>query len=737
MRSNISLGILFACIIAVFAFMLNSISHIVVSNGVNDIELKDAEEDMNELYSLLGAATIRLKHHVYDWAVFDEAYDYVQGKDKRLVDRSFSQEKLMQMHFTGAGVYSIDGNRLAFVDGSNLSLGEKELEKEKQIFDRIAKMIQSRDSDTQEGFINVHGVGMIVAAHKIYDSVKKNPFNGYLIMGIALGSRFKEEAQKVSGLRFSIVPLDRYAMADGRTIKDNLKSSETPDVIRVYSVVYDIFGQPAFCIELEKPRTIAAFGRELSRKNFALMLVLCILVLCAGLVLLHLTQKRITRKEMDYRARHDSLTGLPNERCFEERLSEIMKDARHDGISLGVLDIDIDNFKSINDCFGYKQGDILLQNMANRIRRLISAGSAARFGADNFVAAVTAKDTNTLMADIKKIHAALHEPFEVNGSPLHMGVRMGIAFLNDDSINAVTLVHHAEQAMFEAKKQGGNTLAVFNESMHRNAIERKNLEIALRDAVEKNALTVYYQPKVDIEKNDVAGCEALIRWRTSDGKWVPPPAFIPIAEENGLVTRIDMFVLRSACRQALEWQKDGTGAVPIAVNMSVLSILSDGFADEVTRILKEEGTPPSLIDIEITESCFMSDMKKALSAFSRLHDSGIHIALDDFGTGYSSLQYLSAMPISILKIDKKFVDDIFSGKETAQTLVKSIISLAGGLGLQTVSEGVEDKDQLAFLVRNGAHIIQGYLFSKPLSAEDCGAFLRNRKVRIAEVMKAA
>ena len=171
--------------------------------------------------------------------------------------------------------------------------------------------------------------------------------------------------------------------------------------------------------------------------------------------------------------------------------------------------------------------------------------------------------------------------------------------------------------------------------------------------------------------------------------------------------------------------------------MSVRSILSDGFADKVLRILREEGTPPSLIDIEITESSFMSDMNTALKAISRLHDAGLHVELDDFGTGYSSLKYLSAMPISVLKIDKSFVDDIYSGKEAAQPLVKSIISLADSLGMLTVSEGVEDKNQLAFLVSNGANVIQGYLFSKPLSAADFGEFLRNRKSRIASVMQEA
>ena len=296
-------------------------------------------------------------------------------------------------------------------------------------------------------------------------------------------------------------------------------------------------------------------------------------------------------------------------------------------------------------------------------------------------------------------------------------------------------INCAELAMLDVKRQGGNNILIYDEKITKLAINKKQIEIDLYEAVENNSLIVHFQPKVDTRKKDVVGCEALVRFQAKNGKWISPADFIPIAEETGLVTSIDMFVLRIACRQVLAWEKDGIGAFPIAVNMSVRSILSEGFADQVIGILNEEGTPPSLIDIEITETSFMSDMETAFSAISRLHEAGIHVAIDDFGTGYSSLQYLSAMPISFLKIDRKFVNDIFSGKLTAQPLIKSIISLAASLGMQTICEGVEDKSQLAFLMGNAAYVIQGYLFSKPLSAVECEEYLRDRKARIAAVMQ--
>ena len=439
----------------------------------------------------------------------------------------------------------------------------------------------------------------------------------------------------------------------------------------------------------------------------------------------------------EYRAKHDKLSDLPNDIFLSEQLPEAISKARKQHLCVGLLHINLDGFKTVNSCYGYHYGDAVLCEIAKRLRDLVPVQYLARSSSDNFHVILTAKNQDLLMSQTKHFLSALNEPFALQDNSLHIGASIGLAVLDAGWDQEVNLIHCAELAMFDAKKHGGNTVSLYDEGMRSSALDKKKLEDALYKAVENNDFTVYYQPKVDISKNDVIGCEALVRWQGNDGKWISPAVFIPVAEETGLVTRIDMFVLRSACRQVLEWQKDGSGAVPISVNMSVRSILSENFADHVLRILKEEATPPSLINIEITEYSFMSDMNTAFNAITRSHEAGLHVELDDFGTGYSSLQYLSAMPISVLKIDKKFVDDIFSGKETAQPLVKSIISLAGSLGMRTVSEGVEDKSQLEFLVSNGAHVIQGYLFSKPLSAADCGEFLRNRKTHIASVMKTA
>ena len=556
-------------------------------------------------------------------------------------------------------------------------------------------------------------------------------------MGSPIDRMFRETSQKISGLRFFILPLSFYDMVDSVEIDNNSKYLETANEIHAYSVVNDVFGRPAFCLELRKPRNIAEFGMEMSHKNFKLMLFLCALVLCGGIVIMHFVQRRIIQDGMRYQLNHDALTGLPNLTCFYRRFRKIVKGAFHKGSYLAVFYINTGNFKSINDSYGYSHGDAVLKEMSCRLLKLEAPGFVARDSADRFLVAVMEASQDEVNKRALDIMEELRKPFDMNGTPLFLSISIGVAFVPENTKDEAEYVHFAELAMHNAHANGGNAISVFDELMKTAAFEKKQMELALRKAIEDQALAVHYQPKVDVAETDVAGCEALVRWQTEGGKWVPPPVFIPIAEEADLVTHIDMFVLRSACRQVLAWDRDGSGAVPVSVNMSVHSILSDGFADTVLSILEEEGTPSSLIHVEITESCFMSDMDTALKAISRLHDAGIRVELDDFGTGYSSLQYLSSMPISVLKIDKKFVDDIFSGKETAQPLVKSIISLADSLGMRTVSEGVEDRKQLNFLVSNGAHVIQGYLFSKPLGAADCGEFLRNRKAHIEAVMNAA
>ncbi len=733
---KIYLCIIFACIVVIFAFCINYISNSVVSRGVNEIELKDAENDLIVLHSIFNEAMISSRRHTFDWAVFDDTYNFIKYKDNRLISRGLNRMKMDKMNFIAAAIYDNEGKRLAFIDGSMLIYGEEWVDNEIQVFDRIIDIAVLNDIESIENFIYVKDVAQIFSIHKVYNSCKEGPSNGYIIMSIPIDKKFREQVYRTSGLEFSILSFDVYNKINNIDTKNNIEFVEFNDELHIYSVFEDFFNNPSFCIKIQKQRNIAAFGREISHKNFLLMLFLCISLFCTGFILLYLAQRRFFQYEIDYQNKHDNLTKLPNDLFFREKVSKCIKFIERWKTKLGVAFINVDNFRSINNCYGYSYGDIVLCEIANRLTQLAGKEYIARASSDNFLVLIIANSNKIIYKKTQRILSLLNKPFIINSDSIPVRVSIGIDFFKHPC-DSISIIHNAELAKFNAKKRGGNTISVFNKKMKTAAFDKKMLEVALHEAVEKNFFTIHYQPKVDITKQEVVGCEALVRWQNSDGTLLPPTLFIPIAEKCGLITDIDMFVLRCACRQVVQWSHDGTGDVPVAVNMSVHSILSADFAERVIRVLEEEKTPPSLIDIEITESSFMSNMDKALAAISKLHDAGIHIALDDFGTGYSSLQYLSAMPISFLKIDKKFIDDIFSDKATAQPLVKSIISLATSLHMHTISEGVENINQLKFLAANGAHIIQGYLFSKPLNAIDCAHFLRHSKEHIQTIMHQA
>ena len=444
----------------------------------------------------------------------------------------------------------------------------------------------------------------------------------------------------------------------------------------------------------------------------------------------------LVKEKDEYSARHDELTDLPNAVHLNEQLDESLRTYAQGHGSLGLAIFDLDNFKNVNNCYGHAQGDAILCQVAQRLRDLFPLRHLARTNSDSFRVILTATRRNLLVAQAKSLLSSFEDPFELQGNRVYVSASLGLAISEEDD-DAMNLVNKAELAMFAAKEHGGNHLSVFHKRLSEVAFDRKQLENALHQAVTHHELSVHYQPQVDTTSEAVVGCEALVRWQRRDGRYISPADFIPLAEKTGMVTQIDMFVLRAACRQALAWQKAGIAHVPIAVNMSVHSILSADFVERVLHILEEEGTPPQLIELEITETSFLSDQETASKAIDRLHAAGLNIALDDFGTGYSSLQYLSALPVSALKIDRQFVLDIASGKESALALVRSIISLAANLRLEIISEGVETAAQLKFLADNGAHIIQGFLFSRPLKPEDCEEFLRHARERIESAKQPA
>ena len=447
--------------------------------------------------------------------------------------------------------------------------------------------------------------------------------------------------------------------------------------------------------------------------------------------LLDISERSAMEKELAYRANHDVLTGLANKSLAEEKLLSALREASITGGMVGVLLIDLDRFKQVNDSFGHSLGDKLLRQAAERLTYLARPDDCvARTGGDEFViVAGRVHSKNQIEALAKNVLCSLNRCFYVDDYSIYLSASIGIACYPDNGGTMEALLQSADLAMYRAKAK--NTYDFFTEDLTVAANDRMALETEMFRAMDSAAFDVYYQPKIRIADKSLAGCEALVRWKRADGSWVSPAVFIPLAEETGLIRRIDMYVLRRACRQHREWKDQGLGNVRVAVNMSGRSIIAESFVDDVLDVLGREDVRPEYIGIEITETAFMSNMAEASGAIAALSEQGIKIYLDDFGTGYSSLYYLHTLPIASLKIDKSFIDGINAPSNASDEMVKTVLTLAAGLGMATVAEGVETREQAEFLAENGCNIIQGYLFSPAISGNDFARYLKESAAHIA------
>ncbi|ANQ84734.1 EAL domain-containing protein [Azoarcus olearius] len=431
------------------------------------------------------------------------------------------------------------------------------------------------------------------------------------------------------------------------------------------------------------------------------------------------TSAREAEAHIQYLAHYDSLTGLPNRSAWMNQARSALSLAQRHQHILAVLFLDLDNFKTVNDSLGHPVGDRLLAAVAQRLAHCLrEEDSFARLGGDEFVALlprVTRAEDAAAVA--RKMLDALATPVVIDDHELAPSVSIGISLFPSDGTDVDTLLKHADTAMYGAKEVGRNNFQFFVPEMNTRALERLLLENALRRAIERNELTLHYQPQVAATSDRPNGCEALVRWQHPDFGLVPPAQFIPIAEDSGLIVPLGEWVLREACRQQVKWARSGLHLM-VGVNISALQFRRADFVDSVVQVLAETGANPERIELEITESALM-DASDALSRRLReLANMGLSLALDDFGTGYSSLAYLKRLPIGRLKIDRSFVKDLPGDPEDA-AVTAATLSLARDLGLEVVAEGVETVAQRDFLVARGCHTLQGYLYSRPL---DVAAF---------------
>lgn len=442
-----------------------------------------------------------------------------------------------------------------------------------------------------------------------------------------------------------------------------------------------------------------------------------------------ISEVKKTHEELKYQAYHDALTQLPNRQLFLDRLTMALVRAKRHEEKLAVLFLDLDNFKNVNDTLGHKIGDLLLQDVARRLAGTCrDEDTVARLGGDEFIILMadlknTARDAAGLA---KRILRSLNTPFEFSGKPVITKASIGITLFPNDGNTTEDLIKNADMAMYKAKHEGKNQYAFFTDEMNRNMVRRVSLENDIRNALNHRELEIYYQPKVSMESGFISGAEALSRWHRKGSEMIPPDEFIPIAEETGFIIEMGAWVLSRACAQAQSWSEMGWGNFSIAVNLSPMQFRNNHILELVQQVLQETGLAPELLTLEITENVMVYDIEITLAIMERIAALGVHWSIDDFGTGYSSMRYLQRLPINELKIDKSFVDGI-PANVTNQKIVESTVALAHAFDLKVVAEGVEKKEQLAFLGACGCHEAQGYLYSRPLPPNDFTALLRQTR----------
>ncbi|MBZ5666050.1 MAG: EAL domain-containing protein [Acidobacteriia bacterium] len=438
-----------------------------------------------------------------------------------------------------------------------------------------------------------------------------------------------------------------------------------------------------------------------------------------------ITDRKLAEERAEFLAYYDALTGLPNRTLLEDRLSKALAGARRRKDRVAFLFLDLDRFKNINDSLGHSVGDLVLKEVAERLKRWArEQDTVARLSGDEFLIMVTSvKDITDAAVAAERLMNAVAAKFVVQGHSLSIPCSLGISIFPEHGADGETLIKNAEAAMYSAKDNGRHNFQFFTQDMNAQVVERLSLENGLRMALERNELFLVYQPQMEIATGRITGLEALLRWQHPELGLVPPDRFIRIAENSGQIVPIGEWVLRTACSQARKWQDKGLPAVSVAVNVSAVQFRREGFCELVRRILHDTGLDPHYLELELTESLLLANAEVTVSVIQQLKSMGVTLAIDDFGTGYSNFSYMRQFQVSKLKIDRSFIRDVAANPNDA-AITAAIIGMAKGLSLKVIAEGVENEEQMSFLRTHRCNEIQGYYFSKPLTVDKVADKLR-------------
>ena len=446
----------------------------------------------------------------------------------------------------------------------------------------------------------------------------------------------------------------------------------------------------------------------------------------ATLVFRDITERRQAQERARHFAYHDPLTGLPNRLLFQDRLASSLAQAERAGELLGVIFIDVDHFKEVNDTLGHEVGDALLQGVAERLSSVVRVGDAvARQGGDEFMVLLPRLVVDVWAITIaERLVLAMREPFRLGVHEVKVSASVGVSIFPRDGRDAETLVRHADLAMYHSKQRGRDAFTLFNEALNDRATSVQEMRPRLERAMEQGELSIHYQPQIDARTAKVVGFEALLRWKSSELGWIPPGTFIPVAEETGLMGQLGHWVLFTVFSQVKAWCDAGIEVPRVSVNASTKQLADRAFVEMVRRTLETTGVDPKRIEVEVTEGLAVKDPEGTRRILDELKSLGLRVALDDFGTGTSSLSNLRHFPFDRLKMHRDLHHGLVDSRAD-QAMVQSVVSLAGSLGIEVVASGVETTEQLRLLCEMGCDVLQGFGLARPMPSDDVGRFLKS------------
>jgi diguanylate cyclase (GGDEF)-like protein len=742
---------LFAACLGAFALLVVvfSSARYVLVHSFAAIEAAEARQSIERVNQALQMELHRLAGEAVDNGHWDQAVDYATGHRDAYINENFTRDGMdtirVQVMWIG------DGN-----GRTRVSRGTRDAPRGTFVplpadvlagIERYAPALVPSDSAAAAvKLLRVSDGVLAFSAVRILRSGHQGPSAGLLVFGHYLDDTVLRQIEETSQSPVKLILIDQHGapmaavhdsvahwLATAQQNSDMFIRTNNGETLDSYLLLRDVEGRPLAILANSISHAALQLGRRTITGVFIALLVgFCLLtVLLLAMVnrgwrsrAVAQRQSLAQQRKFSRLARRDVLTGLPNRLYLQKLLPRLIKRAGRDKSHLALLYIDLDHFKNVNDSLGHAAGDRLLVAVAHRLRAAVSNHDVVvRMGGDEFVVVANMLPNVEVANSIAdRIRRSLVVPLDLDGVTMFACPSIGISVYPEDGTDAEQLLKHADIALHHAKELGRANHQFYTPEMNARLRERFGLERALRQALERNELSVEYQPSFDLQTLRPVSLEALIRWRSTDGTYIPPSRFIPIAEQSGLIVEIGEWVLRTVCLQLSEWQRQHVPLLPVSVNISVRQFEHTELATLVSVLAEELGIDASLVHFEITESAAMQNSQQHLGALQALRNLGSRILIDDFGTGYSSLSYLKHLPIDTLKIDRAFVRDMAVDANDA-AIVRAIVGVAKSLGLQLVAEGIETAEQLECLRKLDCECGQGFYFSPPVSADSCRAML--------------